>query len=61
MAKLLNERAEQQQLNEKQNVPKTLHDEFAETDAVELSDDELDQATGGISGLKTEFPRTGLL
>ena len=61
MAKLLNKRTEQQQLKEKQNASKTLHDEFAETDAIELSDDELEQATGGISGSQTEFPRTGLL
>ena len=57
MATLTNEQIEQkkQQLKELAEEVKQLHDELVEAGAIELSDDDLDQAAGGIySGM---FPK----
>jgi len=49
MATLTNEQIEQlkQQLKEKQEEVKAIYDKLVEAGAIELSEDELDQAAGG--------------
>ena len=51
MAKLTNEQIEQkkQLLAEKMKEMKAIYDELAEAGAIEISDDDLDQAAGGNS------------
>ena len=52
MATLTTEQIEQkkQLLEEKMKEMKAIYDELVEAGAIELSEDDLDQAAGGISG-----------
>ena len=58
MATLTKEQIEQkkQMLAEKTKEAKALYDELVEAGAIELSDDDLDQAAGGI--IRVDIPTT---
>ena len=58
MATLTNEQIEQkkQLLAEKMNEMKALHDELVQAGAIELSEDELNQAAGGYKNPNAKDP-----
>jgi len=50
--------AKKQQLKQLTEGAKALDDELGETGEIELSDDDLEKATGGVTHPRTFFPNT---